>query len=238
MSESAGELLSRVDRALEEYGDIRQTTQRVRDLRSLQGDIRSLSQSLRQVDAGLAALDQVGAPATRPQTRPLAAACRDAAGQVRQARSAPRNLPLKPMNDVAREAAEAAAEAWRAFIELSQPGLDSLGTLADTLARVGLDRTQATALKEAARSLQALARKMPDDEAVSQVGEAVYAARAARAALVGDSDAGRGDVGQFVEGVAQGGAPVTALTPAVRDWMRSHGIEPSFKIVPTRPARD
>jgi DnaJ-domain-containing protein 1 len=240
MSDSVRELLSRVDRALHDYGNAEQTTIRVRELSGLEEDLQTLLGSLRRAAAGFAVLDRINAPADRPEISVQAAGCRTAAQQVRTDRSAPPNLSraLKPVSNVAHDAAETVANAWKGFVDSCMPGLEGLDSLADTLGDVRADRSQVAILKKGVADLRAAARRVPDESAPGQVGEAVDAIQAALTALTGVSDGHDAAVRLFLQGVARGGAHVQALTPTVRDWMRSSGIERSFRIVAGEPASD
>jgi len=240
MSESVDELLRRVDRALEDYAHADQTTRTVESLTNLEKELSPYVDEVSEVITGFGALDQVGWPADRPSTRALAAACRQAAVLVRENKSGPPDLPrtLRGISAVVKAATVTARDAWREFIDASMPGLDSLNNLAEMLSQMGADRLQATKLRQGVTDLRILARRLPDESGPDQVAEAVAVIRAARAALLGDSDAESDEVRHFMDAVARGGAHVRLLTPGVRDWMRRRGIEHSFKFVAGQPASD
>jgi len=237
VSESVDDLLRRVDRALEDHASADQTTRTVKVLTDLENQLAPYVEDLDRVVAGFGALDQVRRPTERPETRALAAACREAAALVRQDKSGPENLPrtLRHINDIVNTATVTARDAWREFIDMRMPGLDSLGNLAEMLSQIRADRLQAAALRKGVTDLRALSRRLPDAASPGRATAAVDAIRAALTALLGDSDADNDEVRHFTEAVARGGAPVGALTPAVTDWMRRRGLERSFKVVAGQP---
>lgn len=239
MSESVDELLRRVDRALEDHAHADQTTKVVESLTSLEKQLSPYIEYLGEAVAAFGALDQVRRPAERPDTRQLAATCREAAGLVRQNKSGPEELPriIKRINDVVNSAKATARDAWREFVDVRMPGLDGLNDLAEMLSQMGADRLQASNLRKGVTDLRTLSRRVPDESAPGQATAAVAAIRAALTALLGDSDADN-DVRHFMETVARGGAHVRTLTPAVKDWMRRSGVEDSFKIVAGRPTSE
>jgi hypothetical protein len=106
------------------------------------------------------------------------------------------------------------------------------------LGQLRADRAQAAVLRKGVTDLRALSRRLPDEAAPGRAAAAVNDIRAALSALLGGSDADSDEVRHFVEAVAQGGARVDALTPAVTEWMRRTGIAGSFKIVAGRPASE
>lgn len=237
MSESAGELLRRVDRALDEHADADQTTRTVELLASLEKQLSPYIEDLDGAVAAFGALDQVRKQAERPATQALAASCREAAQLVRQNKSGPQDLPrtFRHIHDVVNAANATARDAWREFIDASMPGLDSLNDLAEMLNQMGADRLQVASLRKGVTDLRALSRRLPDESAPDRATAAVTIIRAALTALLGDSDADN-DVRHFMETVARGGAHVRSLTPNVKDWMRRSGLEGSFKIVAGRPS--
>lgn len=237
MSESVDELLRRVDRALDAHAQADQTTRTVESLTALEKQLSPYIEDLRQAVAALGALDQVGRPAKRPQTREVAVACRRAAELVRQDKSGPQDLPrtLRRITDVVNIAIASARDMWREYIDESVPGLDSLDKLAEMLGHIQADPLQATALKRGVRDLRALSRRLPDASAPSEAIAAVDVIYPALTVLLGDSDTDS-DIRHFMETVARGGAHVRALTQDVKDWMRRSGAEDSFKVVAGRPA--
>jgi hypothetical protein len=240
MSGPVGELLHRVDRALEDHAHADRTTRTVEILTNLEKQISPHVEDLGQVVAAFGALDQVHRLTERPATYALAAACREAAGQVRQTKSGPQDLPrtLRNIHDVAKNATDAARDAWREFIDASMPGLDSLNNLAEMLTQMRADRLQVASLQESVADLRTLSRRLPDASAPHRASAAVAAIRAALTALLGGSDADNEEVQSFMETVTRGGAPLRALTPAVQEWIRRRGFVNSFKIVAGRPASE
>jgi hypothetical protein len=237
MSGSVDDLMRKVDRALSDHADAERATRRVEILTGLEGELQSIAAGLDQATSAFAALDEVGAPADRPDTRSLVIACREAAGQLRREKSRPADLTrsLKDVGDVASTASATAKDAWREYVDQRMPGLAGLNSLADTLGQLRADRTQVAALKKGVADLQALTRKVPDSDAPRKAALAVQAVRTALTALVGDDSGGDDEVRHFIEAAAQGGAHVGALSQTVREWMRRSGTEQSFKIVPGRP---
>jgi hypothetical protein len=238
MSAPVGELLCRVDRALEDHAQADRTTRSVELLTNLEKQVSPYIEDLGQAVDAFVALDQVHRLTERPETHVLAAACREAAEQVRQNKSGPQDLPrtLRNIHDVVNNATVAARDAWREFIDASMPGLDSLNNLAEMLSQMGADRLQVASLQKSVTDLRALSRRLPDASAPGRAIAAVTAIRAALTALLGGSDAENEEVRSFVEAVARGGAPLRALSPAVKDWIRHRGLVDSFKIVAGRPA--
>jgi hypothetical protein len=239
MSESLDELLRRVDRALGDHAHADQTTRTVESLTNLEKQLSPYIEDLRQVVAAFGALDQVRRSAEQPETRTLAAACREAAELVRQDKSAPLDLPrtLRRITDVVNTTTASARDTWREYIDDSMPGLDSLDKLAEMLGHIRADPLQAAALRKGVTDLRALSRRLPDASAPSQATAAVDVIYPALTILLGDSDADS-DIRHFMETVARGGAHVRALTPAVKDWMHGSGVEDSFKIVAGRPSSE
>jgi hypothetical protein len=240
MSGTVRELLRRVDRALEDHAQADQTTRSVELLTNLEKQVSPYVEDLGQAVAAFVALDQVHKLTERPETRDLAAACREAAEQVRQNKSGPQDLPrtLRNIHDVVNDATVAARESWREFIDASMPGLDSLNNLAEMLSQMEADRLQVASLQKSVTDLRTLSRRLPDASAPGKATAAVAAIRAALTALLGGSDAENEEVRLFVEAVARGGAPLRALTPAVKEWIRRRGLVNSFKIVAGRPASE
>jgi hypothetical protein len=228
-----------VDRALDDHAHADQTTRTVVTLTNLEKQLSPYIQDVGQAVAAFSALDQVRMPAERPDTRSLAVACREAAELVRQNKTGPQDLhrTLRRINEVVNTAKRTAQDAWREFIEARIPGLDSLNVLAEMLSRMGAGRLQAADLRKGVTDLRTLSRRLPDASAPSQVTAAVDVVYPALTVLLGDSDA-EGDIRRFMEAVAQGGAHVRVLTPAVKDWMRRRGVEDSFKIVAGRPSSE
>jgi hypothetical protein len=239
MSGTVGELLRRVDRALEDHAQADRTTRSVELLTNLEKQLLPYLEDLRQAAAAFDALDQVRSPTERPETRELAAACRKAAGLVRQDKSGPQDLPrtLRHITDIVKTATESARDAWREYVDESMPGLDSLDQLAEMLGHIQADPLQAANLRKGVRDLRTLSRRLPDASAPSRAAAAVDVIYPALTILLGDSDADS-DVRHFMETVARGGAPVRALTPVVKNWMHGSGVENSFKIVAGRPASE
>jgi hypothetical protein len=240
MSEPVGELLRRVDRALEDYAQADRTTRSVELLTNLEKQVSPYVEDLGQAVAAFGALDQVHRLTERPETHALAAACRGAAQQVRQNKSGPQDLPrtFRNIHEVVNNATVAARDAWREFIDASMPGLDSLNNLAGMLSQMKADRLQVASLQKSVTDLRALSRRLPDASAPDQATAAVAAIRAALTALLGDSDADNEEVRSFMETVARGGAPLRGLPPAVTEWLRRRGLVNSFKIVAGRPASE
>lgn len=244
MSGPVGELLSRVDRALEDHAQADRTTQSVELLTNLEKQVSPYVEDLDQAVVAFGALDQVHRLTGRPGTHALAAACREAAEQVRQNKSGPQDLPrtLRNIREVVKNATEAARDAWQAFIDASMPGMDSLNDLAEMLSQMGADRLQVANLQKGITDLRALSRRLPNASAPDRASAAVAAIRAALTALLGDSDSDNEEVNEevrfFMEQVAQGGAPLRALTPTVKGWIRGRGLVNSFKIVAGRPASE
>ena len=239
MSESAAELLRRVDRALTDYARADQVTRTVENLTSLEKQLSPHVEDLGQAVAAFDALDQVNQPVERPDTRAAITACRKTAELVRQNKSAPQDLPrtLRLITDVVKTANATALDAWRESINARVPGLDSLNKLADTLSQLGAAKLQVANLRAAVSDLQRLSRQLPGKSAPTQAAKAVEDIRAALRLLLGggtDND----EVRHFVEAVARGGAHVRDLTPAVMEWMRSSQIENSFKIIAGKPASE
>ena len=106
------------------------------------------------------------------------------------------------------------------------------------LDHLGADRQQAKNLRASAAELRKLSRVLPEERAPEEALALVTDVRGALAALLGGSDSGNEEVRHFMTAIAQGGAPLQALTPAVTDWMRRHGIEGEFKIVAGRPVSE
>jgi hypothetical protein len=237
MSGSVDDLMRQVDRALSDHADAERATRRVEILTVLNSDLQSITTRLDQATSAFAALDHVGAPADRPETRSLVIACREAAWQLRREKSGSADLArsLKRVGDVASTASGTARDVWREYVDQCMPGLAGLDGLADVLGQLNADQTQVAALKSGVADLQALSRRVPDESAPRKTAAAVQAVRAAVTALVGDDSAGDDEVRRFIEAAAHGGAHVQALSPAVLDWMRHSGSERSFKIVPGRP---
>jgi hypothetical protein len=239
MSGPVGELLRRVDRALEDHAQADRTTRSVELLTNLEKQLLPYLEDLRQAAAALDALDQVSRATDRPETRELAAACRKAAELVRQDKSGPQDLPrtLRHIMDIVKTATESARDAWREYVDESMPGLDSLDKLAEMLGHIRADPLQAATLRKGVTDLRALSRRLPDASAPSRAAAAVDVIYPALTILLGDSDSDS-DVRHFMETVARGGAPVRALTPVVKHWMRGSGVEDSFKIVAGPPASE
>lgn len=240
MNESVDELLRRVDRGLEDHAHADQTTSRVEMLTNLENELSPHVQGLGTVVAAFSVLDRVGKAADRPDTRSLAAACREAAELMRRDNSGPQDLPrtLRRIGEVGSEASVTARDAWRDFIDGLMPGLESLNDLAEMLGQIRADRLQAANLRRGVTDLRALSRRLPGESAPEQAAAAMAAIRAALTALLGDSDADNDEIRHFIEAVARGGAHVQTVTPAVRDWMVRIGVEDSFKIVAGRPASE
>ena len=232
------ELLSRVDRALEDHAQADRTTRSVELLTSLEEQVSPCIEHLGQAVDAFFVLDQVDRRTERPETHALAEACREAAKQLRQNKSGPQDLPrtLRSLHDVVNNATAAARDAWREFIEASAPGLGSLNSLAEMLSQMGADRLQVASLQKSVTNLKTLSRQLPDASAPDRAIAAVALIRTALTALLGGSDAENEEVQFFVDAVARGGAPLRALTPAVKDWIRRKGLTNSFKIVAGRPA--
>ena len=160
MSGPVGELLRRVDSALEDHAQADRTTRSVELLTNLEKQVSPYVEDLGQAVAAFGALDQVHRLTERPETRALAAACREAAEQVRQNKSGPQDLPrtLRNIHDVVNNATDAARDAWREFIDASMPGLDSLNNLAEMLSQMRADRLQVASLQKSVTDLRALSR--------------------------------------------------------------------------------
>jgi hypothetical protein len=239
MSGPVGELLRRVDRALEDHAQADRTTRSVELLTNLEKQISPYVEDLGQAVGAFGALDQVHRSTERPETHALATACRQAAEHVRQNKSGPQDLPrtLRNIQEVVNNATVAARDAWREFIDASMPGLESLNNLAEMLTQMGADKLQVAKLRNGVTGLRALSRRLPDASAPSEATAAVDVIYPALTILLGDNDA-HSDIRHFMEAVAQGGAHVRALTSAVKDWMRRNGREDSFKIVAGRPASE
>jgi hypothetical protein len=236
MSESAGSLLDRATRVLENYANYERTMRTVSQLAELETDLGTLVDSLRQIVTGFAVLDQVTGLAARPQARATTEAWRTAAAELRATHSLPsdRQLPLKPVQQIERGGREDVLNRWRSYVHSQMPGLDGLIDLADILSHVEANPREVVSLRSGVADMERLARHMPDAQAADRVAGAVAQIRSALAALVGDSD----EVRQFIDDAAGRGAPIRALTPAVLEWMHTGGITKSFKIVAGRPGHD
>jgi hypothetical protein len=236
MSEPAGSLLDRASRVLEAYTDHERTMRTVTQLTELEDDLRPLIGSLRKVVTGFAVLDHVSEPAARPQAPMTAADWRTASAELRATRSLPasQQVRLRPVLEIERGAREDISSRWRSYVHSQMPGLDGLPDLAGILSQVGADPHQVANLRSGVVDLRRLAGQMPDAQAADRVADAVAQIRAALAALVGDSD----EVRQFINDSTGGGAPISALTPVVLEWMHTHGTTRSFKIMAGRPIRD
>jgi hypothetical protein len=226
------ELLRRVDRALEDHARADQTTRAVESLASLEEQLSPYIEDLGRVVAAFNTLDQIRIMTERPETRSLAAACREAAELVREHQSGPQDVPrtFRDIRKVVNDATTTARDAWREFIATQVPDLDSLDDLARTLSQMKADRLQVDNLRTSVAGLRDISLNLPDESAPTQVTAAVAAIHSALTALLGDSDGGN-DVRQFVEAVARGGAHVRAMTPDVKDWMNRSGLEDSFMVV-------
>jgi DNA polymerase/3'-5' exonuclease PolX len=130
-----------------------------------------------------------------------------------------------------------ARESWRESIDASMPGLDGLAQLANVLSQLGENPAQVEKLRRAATELRALSKELPDQSAPGKATGKITVIKQALASLLGDSRES-GDVRNFIEMAAGGGAPVTALTPAVMDWMGRKNTTGSFKIVSGRPVSE
>jgi hypothetical protein len=238
------ELLDSVDRALEDYSQADRVTRSVELLTNLEKQVSPYVEDLDRTVAAFGALDQVHRLAERPQTQALAVACREAAEQVRKHKSAPHDLPrtLRNIQEVVNNATVMARDAWREFIDESMPGLDGLNNLAQMLRQMGADQFQVASLQKGITDLRALSRRLPDASSPNKAAAAVDVIYPALTILLGGSGAENEEVSEevrfFMETVAQGGAPLRALTPAVKEWIRRMSLENSFKIVAGRPASE
>jgi hypothetical protein len=239
MNESAGELLRRVDHALDAHAHADQTTRIVESLTNLEKGLSPYLGDLSQTVAAFSTLDLVGISTERPDTRSLASACRQAAEMVRQDKSGPQDLhrTLRDISSVVNTSKSTARDSWREFIDARVPGLDGLNDLAGMLGQMGADKVQVANLRNAVTGLRNLSRHLPDSSAPRQATAAVDVIYPALTVLLGDSNA-HGDIREFMDSVARGGAHVRTLTSAVKEWMRRSGVEDSFKIVAGRPASE
>lgn len=240
MSGPVEELLRRVDRALEDHAQADRTTRNVELLTNLEKQVSPYVEDLSQAVAAFGALDQVHRLTGRPETNALVVACCEAAEHVRQNKSGPQDLPrtLRNIHDIVRDATVAARDAWHEYIDAIMPGLDSLVNLAGILAQLKADRLQVANLQKSVTDLRTLSRRLPDASAPDKATAAVAAVRTALTVLLGGSDADNEEVRLFMEKVARGGAPLRALTPVVKDWIRRRGLGNSFKIVAGQPASE
>ena len=236
MSGSAGLLVQRASEVLENYSNYERTMRTVVQLTELESDLGDLTDSMRKIVAGFAVLDQVSGPAARPQAPSTAAAWRATSAELRATHTLPatRQFQLKPVLELIRSAREDVSIRWRAYVHSQMPGLEGLPDLADILSQVGADLHQVDSLRRGVAAMEKLARQMPDQHAADEVVDAVSQMRSALAALVGYSD----EVRRFIDDATGGGAPIRALTPAVREWLHTSGTTKSFKIVAGRPTHD
>jgi len=237
MTESAAELLQRVEEALGEFERADQTTQVVESLTRAEIEVRPYIEDLERMVSAFDVLTRVGEIVERPDTRAPAAALRAAAKRMRREKILPQEHPrtLRDVQRVVNSARETAKEGWRDSIDARMPGLDGLSGLATVLGQLGTDQAQVEKLRRAANELKAISKNLPDETAPAIVSEKIAAINETLTSLLGGNREAA-DVLRFLEMVARGGASVSALTPAVRDWMRRRNTEGSFKIVSGRPA--
>lgn len=239
MTESVAELLQRVEVALGEYERADETTRTVESLTRVEEEVRPHLEDLERVVGAFDVLTRADRTVERPDTHAPALALRAAANKVRRDKTLPQEHPrtLRDILRIVNSARETAREVWRESIDESMPGLDGLSGLATILGQLGADRVQVENLRRAADDLKAIARKVPDEAASGSVSEKIAVIKQTLTSLLGGSSES-GDVRRFLEMTARGGAPVSALTPTVRDWMRGNNTEGSFKIVSGSPASE
>jgi hypothetical protein len=240
MSEAADQLLHRVDRALEDYAKADLITRSVTSLTNLENEISPYADKLSQIVSAFEILDRVHKPTDRPDTYALASECRRAAELVLQDKSGPRDLPrtLRQINEVISNTSDVIREAWRDYVDALMPDIDSLSNLADLLGGIRGDRLQSASLKKSLVNLRTVSRRLPDAFSQDQVSTLIVAIRSALTLLLGDGYVDNGEVREFIEAVAGGGAHVRTLSPAVKEWMERTGVEGSFKILAGRPSSE
>jgi len=239
MTESMTEHLQRVEEALGEYEQADQTTRTVESLTRAKDEIRPYVEDLERMVDAFDVLTRVGLPPERPDTRATAVALRATANRVRRSKTVPPDHPriLREIQHIVNTARETTKDSWREFIDERMPSLDGLSGLATILGQLGEDPRKTESLRRAASDLKTLSRELPDGATLDRATEKITAINEALTSLLGGSREAA-DVQRFLEMVARRGAPVSALTPAVRDWMRRNNTENSFKIVSGRPANE
>jgi hypothetical protein len=237
MTESVAELLQRVEEALGEYEQADQTTRTVESLTRADGEIRPYVEDLERMVDAFDVLTRAGRRPERPDTRGMAVALRATANRVRRSKTVPPDHPrtLREIQRIVSTARETAKDSWRESIDARMPGLDGLSGLATVLSQLREDPRKVESLRRAASDLKALSRQLPDETTAGKVTEKITVINEALTSLLGGSREAA-DVRRFLEMAALGGAPVSALTPAVREWMHRNNTEGSFKIVSGRPA--
>ena len=134
-------------------------------------------------------------------------------------------------SELVSELEEAASEAWHAFVN-AHP-IPRVGQLADLLREMGLPELYRDVLRirNAINRLEKLARhRFPTlDEFEQFVADMRTAEQGA--AHIGLNETVPTDVTQFLQEVAQQGAPLASYTDDVRLWIQQRSLEDSFVIV-------
>lgn len=230
------ELCDSVQSAVETFVHRERTAAQIEQLTELEGRVASLLVEVKQTTTAISNAASAGlvvewqtASALSKRATALAAKARSGSPEREATDSLHQELLLASKHTSTR-----LEDRWKAFVREQVPTGEGLRNLLGAFQAATDAQRTIREIGELLGQVNRIADQPPSADAATRLRSHAENLPRLLVSLVGDDVSVR----RFVELVAKGGAPISAITPGVAAWLREKNHDGTFKVVPGAPAKD